>query len=225
MKTEISEAVKKYFSFYEKLTTAQFDYLVKSAYFVNFEKGQIIYSNENECLGVLVLFSGELRTYMTSYNGKEVTLYRTGSSDICIMSASCALKNISFDVTIEALADCAGLLIPITAFEKVMKENVYVENFAQAVALNKFSDVMWAMEQLLFSSFEKRLASFLYDESVKTKTMVIKLTHEQIARYISSAREVVSRMLKNFEKEGIVALSSGAIEVIDKEKLKKIVNE
>ncbi len=225
MKDIISELIKKYFPFCDKLTVPQFDTLVNSAYFVDFDKGQLVYSADNECLGVLVLIGGELRTYLTSYNGKEVTLYRMTGGDICIMSASCALKNISFDVTIEALAACHALLIPISAFEKVMRENIHVENFANIVALEKFSEVMWAMERLLFLSFDKRLASFLYDEAVATRSTKINLTHEQIARLISSAREVVSRMLKLFEKRGIVALSNSEIEIIDKEALKAMIAE
>lgn len=224
MKQKVLETIKK-MGFFDRLTTQQVELLVGAAYFVNFEKGQIIYSNDNECLGVMMLLTGELRTYMTSLTGKEITLYRLGANEICIMSASCVLKNISFDVTVEALSDCYALLIPISAFEKVMYENVYIENFANRIAVAKFSEVMWAMEQLLFLSFDKRLASFLYDESAKSKSLIIKMTHEQIARLISSAREVVSRMLKHFEKEGIVALSNGAIEIINKQKLMDLIKE
>lgn len=225
MKKEIEAIIKKHIAFYEKLTKNQLEILLNAAYIVNFKKGEILYSNENECLGVLLLLEGELRTYIASYNGKEVTLYNTTPYEICIMSASCVLKNISFDVTIEATTSSKALLIPINAFEKVMYDNLYVENFAQNIVINKFSEVMWAMEQLLFLSFDKRLASFLYDETIKTKSLTINLTHEQIARYISSAREVVSRMLKHFEKENIVTLSNKTIEIKDKDKLKALIYE
>lgn len=91
------------------------------------------------------------------------------------------------------------------------------------MATTRFSDVMWAMQQILFMGVDKRLAIFLWDETAKTGSNSIKMTHEQIARYMGSAREVVSRMLKYFAGEGIVALSRGEIRVMDKEKLSKLI--
>jgi CRP/FNR family transcriptional regulator len=102
-------------------------------------------------------------------------------------------------------------------------KNIYVENYMYKKAADRFSDVMWAMEQILFKSFDARLAIFLYDEMVNTKSNVIKLTHEQIAKYIGSAREVVSRMLKSFEKHDVLKLSRGTIEIIDKDKLRSLI--
>ncbi len=78
---------------------------------------------------------------------------------------------------------------------------------------------MWAMQQILFMSFDKRLAIFLIDELAKTGGDTVRLTHEQIAKYMGSAREVVTRMLKYFANEGIVTLSRGAVTVTDREKL------
>lgn len=80
---------------------------------------------------------------------------------------------------------------------------------------------MWAMQQILFMSMDKRLAVFLWDEISKTEDDTVHLTHEQVARDVGSAREVVSRMLKYFTSEGIVELSRGGIKVIDKKKLRK----
>jgi CRP/FNR family transcriptional regulator len=98
-----------------------------------------------------------------------------------------------------------------------------VENYIYKKSTDRFSEVMWAIEQILFMSFDKRLAVFLFDEAVKTKSNKIKYTHEQIAKYVGSAREVVSRMLKSFESQGILKLSRGTIEIIDKDKLRQII--
>jgi CRP/FNR family transcriptional regulator len=100
-----------------------------------------------------------------------------------------------------------------------MDENVYVENFFSKIIADRFSKTMWVMEQVLFMKFDKRLALFLIDESENLGSDVINLTHEQIARYTSSAREVVSRMLKYFEKENIIKTSRGKIKIIDRNKL------
>jgi CRP/FNR family transcriptional regulator len=78
---------------------------------------------------------------------------------------------------------------------------------------------MWAMQQILFMSMDKRMAIFLWDEMSRTKNDTLKITHEQAARYVGSAREVVTRMLKYFSTEGIVEVSRGGIRILDKAKL------
>jgi CRP/FNR family transcriptional regulator len=107
-------------------------------------------------------------------------------------------------------------------YQQLCRQNIFAENFTDKLVIDSFSDVMWAMEQILFMSFDKRLAIFLSDETSRNQTDTVELTHEQIAKYIGSAREVVSRMLKYFVQEGIVELSRKGVRVIDKKKLKEI---
>jgi CRP/FNR family transcriptional regulator len=147
--------------------------------------------------------TGSIRIYMTSEDGREITLYRLYEGDTCLLSASCALSQITFDVSIDAVTDCEIMQIDAATFSRVFEENIYVENFAYKIITERFSDVMWAMQQILFMSFDKRLAIFLIDESSKTGSDEIKMTHEQISRLMGSAREVVSRMLKYFSSEGM----------------------
>ena len=166
--------------------------------------------------------SGELRTYIMSEDGREITLYRLSEGSVCIMSASCVLHNITFDVFVDAECDTDVLLIHSAFFAKLLEQNVYAENFSLKKAGDMFSEVMWTMEQILFMRFDKRLAIFLLDEASRTGSDTLALTHEQIAKYMGSVREVVSRMLKYFEKEGLVRLSRGAVEVIQKAKLRDL---
>ncbi|MCC2728076.1 helix-turn-helix domain-containing protein, partial [Blautia sp. MSK22_86] len=88
-----------------------------------------------------------------------------------------------------------------------LNQNIYVENYIYRETTEHFSEVMWAMGQLLFTRLDQRLAGYLEDERIRTGSPVLSTTHEQIARNLGSAREVVSRTLKSFEKDGIVALS------------------
>jgi len=150
-----------------------------------------------------------LRTYILSEDGRDITLYRLGPDEICILSASCILENITFDVHIDAEKDCEVLLVKSSVFQQICNENIYAENFSYKSMIDRFSDVMWAMQQILFMSFDKRLTIFLLDEVARTGSNTIVMTHEQIAKYVGSAREVVSRMLKYFENEGYVNLSRG----------------
>lgn len=216
------EFMKNLLPFWDNLSDQQAQAISANTKAVNYTRGQNVHSADNVCIGVLIVKSGELRTYMLSEDGRDITLYRLGKGDVCILSASCVLSNITFDVYIDAERDTEVLLISSAVFSRLMEENVYAENFALRVAADRFSDVMWAMEQILFMSFDRRLAVFLLDETAKIETDTLPLTHEQIARYMGSAREVVSRMLKHFSKESIVVLSRGGVRVLNKERLRQL---
>lgn len=222
--TENDMEVVSNLSFWDKLSGNQKEVLVNNTYVVRYEKGDTVYSADHECIGVLLLKQGELRTYILSEEGKEITLFFTGVGEICILSASCMLKSITFDIHIEAEKDTQVLMINPSMFSKLMEDNPYVELFSLRNATEKFSDIMWALEQILFLSLDKRLAIFLMDENVKLESNTIPYTHGQIAKYVGTAREVITRMLKYFSKEGIVLLNRGSVEIIDKNRLSEIIN-
>ena len=209
-------------AFWEQLSPAQRELLTASTKRAHFSKGQALHCGENDCIGVLLVKSGSIRAYITSDAGREVTLYRLESGDICILSASCVMQSIDFDVSVDAETDCEVLQISSMGFSRLASENIYVELFSYKMTAERFSDVMWAMQQLLFTSFDKRLASFLLDECAKSGGDTLHITHEQIARYLGSAREVVSRMLNYFSKEGYVSLSRGTITLLDRKGLRKV---
>lgn len=209
-------------AFWEQLSPAQRELLTASTKRAHFSKGQALHCGENDCIGVLLVKSGSIRAYITSDEGREVTLYRLESGDICILSASCVMQSIDFDVSVDAETDCEVLQISSMGFSRLASENIYVELFSYKMTAERFSDVMWAMQQLLFTSFDKRLASFLLDECAKSGGDTLHITHEQIARYLGSAREVVSRMLNYFSKEEYVSLSRGTITLLDRKGLRKV---
>jgi CRP/FNR family transcriptional regulator len=216
-----TEFIKSVLTFWNQLSSRQQSLILGNAATITYKSGENIHGGENDCVGVLLIKSGELRTYLLSEDGRDITLYRLNPDDICILSASCILQNITFDVHIDAEKDSEVILIDASLFQQIYDENIYAENFTDKIAIDRFSDVMWAMQQILFLSFDKRLTIFLLDEVSRTGSNTLVMTHEQIAKYIGSAREVVSRMLKYFEKEGFVKLSRGKIEVIDKVQLRK----
>ncbi|MEG2001047.1 MAG: Crp/Fnr family transcriptional regulator [Evtepia sp.] len=209
-------------TFWDKLNTDDQSRILESTSPIVYHEGDNIHSGENDCIGVILVKRGVLRTYLLSENGKEVTLYRLYAGECCILSASCLLKNITFDVHIDAECESEILLIRSSVFSELSQTNIYVENFSYKVAVDRFSDVMWAMEQILFMSFDRRLAIFLLDEMAKTNSDTIHLTQEQIAKYVGSAREVVSRMLKYFAQEGMVSISRGGVKVLNKTALRML---
>lgn len=214
--------VKSRLTFWDKLNDMEKAIIENNTAKVSYKKGAKLHSANNECLGVLLVKSGELRVYILSEDGRDVTLYRISAGDVCVLSASCILNSITFEVQIDAETDTEAFLINIGAFGKLSNNNVYVENFAYKNTMERFSDVMWSMEQILFMRFDKRLAIFLLDEVSKTNSSDLSLTQEQIAKYVGSAREVVSRMLKVFQSQGILEQSRGQIHIINKEKLKEL---
>ena len=222
MEREIVEPVyKEIFPFWEEITEGDRDYICRHSMSVTYEKGAGVHDG-NECSGVIFVCSGSLRLSMLSDEGKDITLYRLHKGDMCMLSASCVLKSITFDVFINAEEDSQCYVISGPAYAAVSERNPSIKIFSLEAAVSRFSDVMWVMQQILFMSMDKRLAIFLTDESARTGSDTIVLTHEQIARYMGSAREVVSRMLKYFANEGIVEVSRKGIHILDKKRLRKL---
>ncbi|MGB8452493.1 MAG: Crp/Fnr family transcriptional regulator [Anaerocolumna sp.] len=216
------EYMPQVLTFWDKLNETQKNLIIKNTLSVHYDKGSRIHSGDNDCIGVILIKRGELRIYILSDEGKEITLYRLRDGEICVLSASCILDNITFDVHVDAEVESEVLLVDSYFYQQLCRQNIYAENFTDKLVIDSFSEVMWAMEQILFMSFDKRLAIFLSDEISRNQSDTIELTHEQIAKYIGSAREVVSRMLKYFVQEGIVELSRGGVRVINKKKLKEL---
>lgn len=215
--------LEELFPFWDKLTTGEQEHLCSHTFCKQYHTDEHIHGKSEDCTGAIVVKSGCLRAYLLSEDGKEVTLYRLYPGDMCMLSASCILESITFDVFVDAQEDSTCYIIGAKAFKELSERNIYVENFALKKVVDRFSDVMWIMQQILFMSFDKRLAVFLYDEMKKTGDTSIHLTQEQIAKYIGSAREVVSRMLKYFKSEGIAEAVRGGVNILDKDKLRKLI--
>ena len=219
---ELIELFKTTFPFWDKMNDTDKETFIRTSHHVHFKKGTNIHDG-NECTGVILVKSGYLRLYLLSEDGKEITLYRLFPGDMCILSASCVLNTITFDVFIDSEENSECVIVGGCAYEDLSRRLPEAKIFALETALSRFSDVMWVMQQILFMSMDKRLAIFLLDEISKTGADTVKLTHEQIAKYMGSAREVVSRMLKYFASEGIVSVSrSDGIKILDKKRLREL---
>ncbi len=211
----------QYFPFWNDLTDTDKETFSRSTISVKYEKGTTIHDG-SECTGVILIKSGCLRLYMLSEDGKEITLYRLYPGDVCMLSASCAIESITFDVLVDAEEDSECYVVGGCAFASAAERIQSVKIFALETTVSRFSDVMWAMQQILFMSMDKRLAIFLLDEASKCGSDTIKMTQEQIAKYMGSAREVVTRMLKYFASEGIVEVIRGGVKIVNKAKLRAL---
>lgn len=221
--TDIERAVTNSLTFYEKLNDSQKRTIADNAILKRLKQGYNVHSSSEECTGLIIVRSGELRVYMLSEDGREITLYRLFENDMCVLSASCVIESITFDVFIDAEEDSEIIIVNSGAFNEIVSDNIYAECFMLKKATERFSEVMWVMQQILFFKADRRVAIFLIDEMNKTKSAMLNITHDKIARYIGSAREVVSRILKYFEREKIVKIHRGGLEVIDKTALMKLI--
>lgn len=216
------ESVLERLPFWKLLTDSEKELVQQNAVIRLYKKGTRVYSSERECLGMLFVMQGEMRTYLLSEEGREVTLFRIYPNDLCVLSASCVISQISFDTQMSAQKDTEALSIPPNIVLFLKEKNLSVRCFLYELATKRFSDVMWAMQQILFKRLDQRLALFLMQESQRLGTDTIHMTHEQIAQQISSAREAVARMLKQFSEDGLVELKRGAIRLLDQKGLKAL---
>ena len=211
--------IKDYFPIWEQLTLEQKERLTNGAKEQKITKGAVIHSGNADCTGLLLIRHGQLRAYMISDEGREITLYRLFDLDICLFSASCMMHSIQFEITIEAEKDTELWIIPADIYKNIMDSSAPLANFTNEIMAARFSEVMWLMEQIMWKSFDKRLATFLLEESALEESNTLKITHETIGNHLGNPREVVTRMLRYFQNEGMVKLSRGTIEITDPKRL------
>ena len=212
----------QYFPIWDKMTPDQQARLRSVSDFKKVKKGTVLHDGSPDCLGMLLVRSGQLRAYLLSGEGREVTICRFFEMDICLFSASCVMPSMHFEVFIEAEKDSEIWVIPACLYQNLMEESLAIANYSHNLINNHFSDVMWLMEQIMFKSFDRRLADFLLEESAVEGSDVLKITHEKIANHMGTAREVVTRMLRYFQSEGMVRLARGTVELTDRKRLAQL---
>ena len=213
---------KNYFPIWNKLNNEQQERIMEVLQLHKVEKGTHIHDSGAECLGLVVMKSGQLRTYMLSEEGREVSISRLFEYDVSLLSASCVMPDLQLNVMIEAEKDSEFWSIPACLFKNLMDESAAVSGFANSLMSSNFSELMWLMEQIMWRSFDKRLAAFLVEEVAVEGSAELKITHEKIANHMGTAREVVTRMLRYFQTEGLVKLTRGSVEVLNGPKLREL---
>ena len=215
-------SLSQYFPIWNKLTSEQQQRILSVSEFRSVPSGTVLHDGSPNCLGLLLVRSGQLRAYLLSEEGREITICRFFEMDMCLFSASCVMPNMQFDILVEAEKDSEIWIIPACLYQNLMDESVAIANYSHNLITNHFSEVMWLMEQVMWKSFDKRLASFLLEESVVEDSLSLHLTHEKIANHMGTAREVVTRMLRYFQSEGMVRLTRGSVDLIDVKKLRQL---
>ncbi len=216
-------SAEAFFPFWNELTYEQQSDLENFSSERIMEKGSIIIPSRENCLGLILVQDGRLRSFMISEEGKEVTLYRLYEYDICLFSAACVMKNIQFDIHIEAEKDTRVLIVPTVLYKRLVEQSIAFSNYTNQLLSARFSDVMWTLEQILFKNMDSRIAQALLGQYYDEGTTTLAVTHEAIARDLGTAREVVTRILKYFKGDGMIELSRGKIELTDIKRLEALV--
>jgi CRP/FNR family transcriptional regulator len=217
-------SLSNYFPIWDKMTPEQQNRIQSATEYRKFRAGTVLHQGSLDCLGLLLIRSGQLRAYILSDEGREITISRMFEMDICLFSASCVMPNMQFDIIIEAEKDTELWIIPACLYKDLMDESLPIARFSNDLITNHFSEMMWLVEQVMWKSFDKRLAKFLLEESALEGTPALKITHEKIANHMGSAREVVTRMLRYFQSEGMVKLTRGTVELTDTKRLRQLEN-
>ena len=212
----------EYLPFWNKLNAEQQQRIENVIEFRQIKKDTHIHDSSADCLGLVMMKSGQLRAYILSEDGREITISRLFEYDVTLLSASCVMPDMQFNVMIEAEKDTEFWSIPACLFKNLVDDSLAVSTYCRNLLSSNFSELMWLMEQIMWRSFDKRLAEFLLEEVRLEDSPVLKITHEKIANHMGTAREVVTRMLRYFQNEGMVKLTRGAVEIVDETALEDL---
>ena len=212
---ELRKPMSNRLPFWNLLTDKEKEILKDNTIERTYTKGSIVFDNSSSCLGLLNVISGQVRAYLVSDEGKEVTIFKLEDNDLCVLSASCIIKQITFDTQLVANEDTKVLIVPSNIIEDLAYMNIELRCYLYEKALARFSDVMWNMQELLFKGLDSRVANYLINQYERTDSTIIKVTHEEIANDINSAREAVTRILKLFVQDGLIKLQKGSVELVD----------
>ena len=214
-----------YFPIWDQLNADQQSRLLQALTLQQVQRGTVLHNGSMDCTGLLLVKSGQLRAYILSDEGREITIYRLFDRDMCLFSASCIMRSIQFEVIIEAEKDTDLWIIPPEVYQKLMEESAAVANYTSELMASRFSEVMWLMEQVMWKSMDKRVAAFLLEESAIEDSLQLHTTHETIANHLGTPREVVTRMLRYLQGEELVRLSRGVVEILDPLRLRNYANQ
>ncbi|MEQ2518976.1 Crp/Fnr family transcriptional regulator [Ruthenibacterium sp. CLA-JM-H11] len=217
--------LKEFFPFWKTLTPDQQARMTASARAYTAKKGEVLHRGQADCLGLVCVQSGVLRAYTISDEGREITLYRLYQRDVCLFSASCAMRAVDFDIFIEADQESLLWIIPPEVYRQLMEQSAPAANFTNELMAGHFSDVMWLLDQVLNKKLDARLAAFLLEAADRENSDSLSLTHEAVAGELGSAREVISRMMKYLQSEGMVAVSRGCVQLVDRAALEQLAGD
>jgi CRP/FNR family transcriptional regulator len=188
----------------------------------HFAKGTVLYEEGFPCPLVPLILSGTVRVYKMGETGREITLYRVSPGEMCILSSTCALTGQDARLPAVAVAETEVdlLAVPSHIFRRLLRERPELQGILNRVLTERLAEMMMVVDEVAFGRVDLRLAELLVRSA---KEGAINATHAQIAMELGSAREVVSRLLKELERRGLVRLGRARIDVLDAPGLRRLI--
>ncbi len=218
MNNEYIKEAKLSFPLLNQLSEADQKFFFDSAQCVKVPKNLLLLKNGDACQDMIFILHGSIRVYKLSEDGGEITLYRLTKGDTCILNVSCIMNAQHYNAMAETEEETIFLKINGKVFKEILHSNSLWQEFIFKKLSDRLSEVMMIVEQVAFQRMDKRLALFILEHDDNGP---IQITHETIALELGTAREVISRLLKNFEKQGMIKLSRGSIQILNRHELEK----
>lgn len=217
----MQDIVKK-FPFWEHLSDDERALVLGQSALRTFDAGQLIGGSDSSCTDVFLIVHGDIRVSLLSEEGKEVTLFRLGEGECCVTTASCVIRQISFDTLVTATRESTLLVVPIGVCEHLANVNIHVKVFMLEVEAQRYSQVVRVLQQMLFRRLDQRVADYLVERCRAAESMELRITQDELARDINSAREAVTRVLRRLADEGLIEVKRGRILVLDVDGLARL---
>lgn len=206
------DILNKYY-FYRKAPKTLQEEICAQARVVNLEADTFFYDRASRCEYVALIGSGNVRVYVVGGTGREITLYHVHPGETCPVNVITALLHMDTPAMAVVETQLEAVLLPVKYFQRWISEQEGVRQFVFESFATRMIDVLSLLEDISFRKMDQRLASFLSGQFERSdaEPPEAKLTHEKIAVELGSAREVISRLLREFERKGVVELARGRI--------------
>lgn len=208
--------------FWDHLSSDERALVSERSFIRTFSANQLISNTDNSCTGIVFIVRGGIRTGLISDEGKEITLFRVGSGECCVTTASCVIKQISFDTLVTTTEESTLLIAPASLCEHLTANNIYVKAFMLEAEAERYSQVVHVLQQMLFKRLDQRVASYLIERAQACGSPELKITQDELARDINSAREAVTRVLHRLAADGLVEVKRGRILILNENGLRQL---
>lgn len=203
--------------FLQKADASLINELKREAQFTKIPAGHDVFVDGDSVDGIALLLSGVVRVYKIGETGREITLYRFGLGQSCILSANAIMSDKSFPAIATVEEDAEAVMIPADVFRAWVNKHEVWREFVFDLLSERLSTVMIVVDEVVFKRMDRRVASLVLNQAKVQNP--IRITHQEIAAELGSSREVISRILEDFSKEGLIESGRGTIEVLDFESL------
>ncbi len=171
--------------------------------------GTRVFGEGSPCQAYLILLSGEVRVQKVAESGREIVLYRVQAGETCIVTTACLMSGVDYDAEGIAESDITAQILPESGFRELLGRSEAFRDFVFRAYGSRISSLLMLIDEVAFGRMDRRLAACLLARAKGSG--VVTATHQELAVELGSAREVVSRLLKEFERRGWVVLSRGSV--------------